>query len=64
MKDFIKLSQGGPTSFFPRAKNSTPVRIRGMKPLLALFLKTNSQFILSLTNIIQKWQIAIICAQV
>jgi hypothetical protein len=38
------LSQSGPTSFFPRAKNWFPIDSRAKKTLLALILETNSQF--------------------
>jgi hypothetical protein len=55
------LGEDGPAFFFPQAKNNFPVGPKGQrKPLLALFLKTNSQLSSSVTIVpIQKWRIAI-----
>jgi hypothetical protein len=47
---------GGPTSFFPQSMNSFPVRPKGRKPLPARYLKTNSQYSLSLIILIYKRQ--------
>jgi hypothetical protein len=48
------LKQGGPTSSTLRPRIVFPLDTRAKKPLLAVFLKTNSQFSLSLTILIQK----------
>jgi hypothetical protein len=41
-----------------------PLDPRAKKPLLALFLKTNNQFLLSLTIPIEKLRIVAVCAQI
>jgi hypothetical protein len=49
-----KLDQGGPTFFFPRAKNSFPVGPKGQETPPGTVFENYSQFSLSLTTTIQK----------
>jgi hypothetical protein len=59
----FSLYQGGPT-FFPESRIVFLLDPRAKKPLLALIFTTNSQFLLSLVTLIQKWQITIVYAQI
>jgi hypothetical protein len=54
MAGFWGVYQGDPTSFSLEPRIVFLLDPRAKKPLLALFFKTNSQFTLSLTILIQK----------
>jgi hypothetical protein len=48
--DLIGLGQGGPTSFFPRAKNIFSVGPKDQETYPGTIFKTNSQLLLCLTH--------------
>jgi hypothetical protein len=58
-RKWMVYNKGGPSRFFPRAKNIFPLDPGAKEPLLATYFKNNSHF-LSLKIDFQKWQVTIV----
>jgi hypothetical protein len=62
LKEYVFVTLG--RIFFARGQNSFPVGCKGQKHLLEKKLETNSQFALSLTRLILKWQVTLAWAKI